>query len=91
MGIRNIETLFPWDEPEPFPYPPEVYVPPDPEPEPEPEPDPTFIVNAPNASGIFTISGTNDEVFMVNASSYRLVSPFVTANGNGTFTATSAE
>lgn len=83
MGIRNIEVLYPWDEVEPFPDP----IPPTPNPDPDPEPK--FVVNTPNSSGIFTMSGTDAVVSMFDDISFRVNTPFVVDNGNGSYTATS--
>jgi hypothetical protein len=78
MGIENINVLFP----EGFPWFIDT-----PTPEPEPEPDLSLVLGEPDSNGVFTISGFDDVVVVTGATTFRLVSPLVTDNGDGTYTA----
>lgn len=86
MAILNIELLFPWDLDErdfPVPVQPET-------PDPDPTPPPVkFVVNTPDGSGIFTMSGTDAVAFMLDSNNFQLSTPLVTDNGNGSYTAVS--
>lgn len=52
-------------------------------------PVPPFIVNTPDANGVFTVNGPDFEVLQLDSDHFQLSANTVTDNGNGTYTASS--
>ena len=53
----------------------------------DPDYNSTLSVGFPNANGEFTISGPDSVVTVISSTRFTVHSPFVTSNGDGSYTA----